>query len=284
MKVFSIVSSIVFLHIVAFVLLVNGCSTRSHRTNHYRATHPNVQVAGEPTSSRPFEPTESEVVTGDPITLDEPALAEEQPIHPVPPPPATNDVKPDANNGNEKVYVVVRGDSLWSIAKNNGTTINALCERNNISRNTTLREGRKLVIPPKTEKKDGASAENAAKATDPNAKVYVVKAGDALSKIAQAHGVTTKELMAANNIKNANNIRIGQKLTIPSKEAPKTTEQRCGTGEKKAAAPQQDVPEPEKSVPEQKPVQEKETAPVQQEELAPVTETVSAEPSEAVVE
>ena len=46
-----------------------------------------------------------------------------------------------------------------------------------------------------------------------------VKAGDALSKIAALHGVKTKDLMAANNITDANKIRVGQKLAIPGGKA-----------------------------------------------------------------
>ena len=44
---------------------------------------------------------------------------------------------------------------------------------------------------------------------------YVVKSGDSLSKIAAANGVTISALMEANGISKANQIRVGQKLTIP---------------------------------------------------------------------
>jgi nucleoid-associated protein YgaU len=44
---------------------------------------------------------------------------------------------------------------------------------------------------------------------------YVVKSGDSLSAIAAANGVTRKALMEANGIKNADQIRVGQKIVIP---------------------------------------------------------------------
>ena len=44
---------------------------------------------------------------------------------------------------------------------------------------------------------------------------YVVKSGDSLSKIAAANGVTISALTEANGISKANQIRAGQKLTIP---------------------------------------------------------------------
>lgn len=52
------------------------------------------------------------------------------------------------------------------------------------------------------------------------AAVYVVKKGDSLSKIAKAHGVKSAELLAMNPaVKNANQIRIGQKLNVPGNGA-----------------------------------------------------------------
>lgn len=45
--------------------------------------------------------------------------------------------------------------------------------------------------------------------------VYEVRKGDSLSRIAQKHGISTLELSSLNNIKNPNQIRIGQKLVVP---------------------------------------------------------------------
>jgi len=44
---------------------------------------------------------------------------------------------------------------------------------------------------------------------------YVVKSGDQLSRIAKKYGVTVAAIQAANNIKDPNLIRVGQKLIIP---------------------------------------------------------------------
>ena len=46
---------------------------------------------------------------------------------------------------------------------------------------------------------------------------YKIKSGDTLSQIAKSKGTTLKALMAANpSIKNANRIRVGQTIKIPS--------------------------------------------------------------------
>jgi LysM repeat protein len=57
---------------------------------------------------------------------------------------------------------------------------------------------------------------------------YVVKKGDSLSVIASRFNLSVTEIMALNQIKEANKIRIGQKLTLPgevnlSEPAPKRT-------------------------------------------------------------
>ena len=50
--------------------------------------------------------------------------------------------------------------------------------------------------------------------------VYVVKAGDSLSAIAQQYGVSMQAIMAANNISNSSLIYAGQRLVIPGTDAP----------------------------------------------------------------
>ncbi|HOO20412.1 MAG TPA: LysM peptidoglycan-binding domain-containing protein [Kiritimatiellia bacterium] len=58
--------------------------------------------------------------------------------------------------------------------------------------------------------KPGVAAEN----------LYVVKAGDSLSKIAVRHGVNFRELAELNQITDPNKIRIGQKLILPDYAKP----------------------------------------------------------------
>ena len=67
--------------------------------------------------------------------------------------------------------------------------------------------------PPAIEKAP-ASLEAAATQT------YTVQSGDSLSKIAAKVGVTSREIAELNNIKDANKIRLGQKLVLPSYAQP----------------------------------------------------------------
>lgn len=50
--------------------------------------------------------------------------------------------------------------------------------------------------------------------------IYVVKAGDTLSKIAAKYGTTYQKLAEYNNISNPNLIRVGQKIKIPCNWTP----------------------------------------------------------------
>ncbi len=103
-------------------------------------------------------------------------------------------------------YTVKSGDTLWSIARRYGLTINQIKEVNNL-KNNTLSIGELLYIPSKeteTVTKD----------------VYTVKKDDTLYSIAKKYYLTVDELKKLNNLTN-DTINIGQKLYV-SKELPKT--------------------------------------------------------------
>lgn len=138
------------------------------------------------------------------------------------------------------VYVVKTGDSLSKIAAAHGVNSRELAELNQLADANKIRIGQKLILPdhakPSLSQPAGkAAAKASTKEVAVAGETYVVKAGDALSKIAAAHGVKTKDLMAANNIADMNKIRVGQKLAIPSAKAPEKKE-AAGKPEEKAAA------------------------------------------------
>ena len=60
-------------------------------------------------------------------------------------------------------------------------------------------------------------ASSPTRAPGPTPRVYVVRAGDTLSRIAQRFGITVDEILAANpNIKNPNQIQVNDRITIPA--------------------------------------------------------------------
>lgn len=104
-------------------------------------------------------------------------------------------LKPDISLSNS--YVVKRGDTLYSIALKNGTTVDKIKVINNLS-NNTLSVGQVLQLP----------------VSEDLYNVYTVKAGDTLYSLALKFGVSVDELKVLNNL-STDNLSIGQKLLIP---------------------------------------------------------------------
>lgn len=103
-----------------------------------------------------------------------------------------------------KTYTVQSGDSLWSIAKKFGISVEELKSANNLSGNL-LRVGQTLKIPQEEIEQEGEYI------------VYTVKSGDSLYKIANQYGVLVNQLVNYNNL-SSTNLSIGQQILIPVQE------------------------------------------------------------------
>ena len=99
-------------------------------------------------------------------------------------------------------YTVKSGDTLYSIASKNNTTVDEIKKINNLTSNN-LSIGQQLKLPTKNEEIIETNE-------------YIVKSGDTLYKIALANNLTVADLINANNL-SSNTLTIGQKLIIPSK-------------------------------------------------------------------
>lgn len=105
----------------------------------------------------------------------------------------------------EGYYIVQKGDSLWSIASKNNTTVNELKSINNLKTNT-LQIGQILKLP-------GKQSDN-----DTNDSIiYTVVKGDSLWTIANKYNTTVDNIKKANNLY-SNLLQVGQTLIIPSKQ------------------------------------------------------------------
>ena len=102
------------------------------------------------------------------------------------------------------IYIVKQGDSLWSIAKKYGISVDELKRANGLSSNL-LSIGQKLKIPSVTSNESDSS-------------IYTVKAGDTLYAVANKYGISVDELKSYNNL-TSNLLNIGQQLKIPSKSS-----------------------------------------------------------------
>ena len=106
----------------------------------------------------------------------------------------------DVDNVNENYYIVKSGDTLYSIAKKYGLTVDELKKMNNLSSNT-LSINQKLLV--------GNDM-----SIDDNYDVYVVKSGDTLWGIASKYNTSVDKIKDINNLY-SNNLSIGQKLLVP---------------------------------------------------------------------
>ena len=111
------------------------------------------------------------------------------------------------------VYEVKSGDSLWKIARSNNTTVAALKQANNLTKDS-LKVGQKLVMPAKAAAT--ATVTTAALTTDASAQTYIVAANDTIASIAKTHGVKVEDLLKLNKMTATSRVRIGDKLLIPS--------------------------------------------------------------------
>ncbi len=104
---------------------------------------------------------------------------------------------PEPPSGDYILYTVKRGDSLYSIAREYETTVDAILQLNNLG-TTALSIGQTLKIPKKTQ----------------SSLTYTVKKGDSLWKIANDFGVSVNSIIEANNL-SGTTLSIGQQLIIP---------------------------------------------------------------------
>jgi LysM repeat protein len=116
-------------------------------------------------------------------------------------------------------YTVAAGDSLWTISRKKGVSVDEIKAANNL-KSSNLKAGQKLFIPARQPAGPVATAgaETAAvpdPASPPPATTYTVVAGDALDRIARRHNTTVAKIKELNQLA-SNSIVIGQKLTMPA--------------------------------------------------------------------
>ena len=102
----------------------------------------------------------------------------------------------------KNTYTVQKGNSLYQIAKEYGTTIDELKKINNLTSNNLI-IGQKLILPtlssPDNQEFD----------------IYTVQKGDSLYQIAKKYNITIDNLKKLNNLTN-NLLSINQQLKVPT--------------------------------------------------------------------
>jgi LysM repeat protein len=107
--------------------------------------------------------------------------------------------------------IIKRGDTLWDIALEHKTTVDALVALNGISDPSLIRIGQRIVLHPPS----APSSPPPAAPAPPAPIIHVVQPDETLWGIAVQYGTTVPALVDANQIPNPSLIRIGQTLAIP---------------------------------------------------------------------
>lgn len=107
-------------------------------------------------------------------------------------------------------HTVVRGDTVWALARAHGTTVAAIVAANSLDSRATILIGQMLTIPGSTAARAAAPAPPAAPAA-----THSVVRGDTVSALARTYGSTVDAIVAANSLDSRATILIGQTLTIP---------------------------------------------------------------------
>ena len=128
-------------------------------------------------------------------------------------------------------YTIVAGDTLYSLARRFGTTVEAITAVNPGIIPEMLRIGQVICIPgagtpmPVPTPMPMPTPTPMPTTCPPGSSTYMVQAGDTYYSIARRYGLTAAELMAANPTVPANGLMIGMQLCVPVPEA-----RPCPTG------------------------------------------------------
>lgn len=119
-----------------------------------------------------------------------------------------------SSGGNSKTeyHKVRRGETLGTIARKYGTSTKQLMALNGIKNPKSLRAGQNLKVRAGSQSSSSSSSRSSTGR-------YRVQAGDTPSEIAERHGMSTKELMAMNDIDNPTALRTGMNLKVRGGDA-----------------------------------------------------------------
>lgn len=106
-------------------------------------------------------------------------------------------------------YTIKSGDTLYSVAKKHGLSVEQLQALNNNIDPTTLSVGQKIAVSGKI-----PAVQNTRRSA-PKMQTYTVKQGDTLYSIAKRHGLSVAELQGINKSLTTS-LKVGQKISVPN--------------------------------------------------------------------
>lgn len=230
-KIFGIVLSL-HVGVILLVMFQPGCQTTGKKDGEANPDSSNVQIEEDSfNTGLKVEKQETKESKGS-INLSEPTRPvlgelyvpiEKDKIEPAPLPEIVGNEKNDPARidllpADLSVYKVIKGDTLWGIARKHSLSLNELLSSNpNLTKNSRLKIGQEIMIGSGSEmtikKTQGENVSTAPIVA--GSSVYTVKPGDSLTKIARMNSIALSTLMIANNLNGGSIIKPGQVLTIP---------------------------------------------------------------------
>lgn len=139
--------------------------------------------------------------------------------------------------GAQTIHEVKKGETLYSISRSYGVSVDSVKKLNNFSGND-IKIGQKIKIPDdakvsdsaskaKNEQKTESAASSQAPKTDSKSSseskssdgIYVVQKGETWFGISKKYGITVAELQKMNGADSSSSLKIGQKLKVPSSDS-----------------------------------------------------------------
>jgi len=155
-------------------------------------------------------------------------------------------------------HTIKNGETLYTIAHNNHTTIEEVRKANGLKKGDTLKLGRVLKVPKntyfpnkkkkvtqnnskkkkvakKTKKTKNKIAKKSSKKNKNKLSKYRIKQGDTLSSIAVKNHTTVSKIRKKNNIKKGETLKLGRILKVPTlKKSPSKRVRISSTKKKKS--------------------------------------------------
>lgn len=107
----------------------------------------------------------------------------------------------------ETTHIVQKGETLYSLSRTYGTTVQAICAANGIADGSSVRAGQKLTIPDTkpaaTEQRQSAGGS------------YTVEKGDTWYGIARRFGTNVGKLYELNGVDSTATLKVGQTVIVP---------------------------------------------------------------------
>lgn len=111
----------------------------------------------------------------------------------------------------EIVHVIQKGDTLYSLGKKYGLSVDEICSYNNMSDSSKIKLGQRIKIP-----QDESASSIHITAVAETVSKYKVQSGDTLFGIARQFNTSVSELRSANNMNESSTLRSGLVILIPS--------------------------------------------------------------------